>query len=105
MSQMMMAVCATSQRSVLSVTLPLRLRARSCNVPGTFGRFGIVSLVCGVATAAADSTARNDLLCISSSLSSDHDFAWKLRVILQKRFLPFQLVCRGLLGALRIGGP
>src|SRR5437764_9125591 len=67
---MIMAVCATSQRSVLSVTLLLRLRARRLKVPGTLGRFGTAaSFVCDVATAAAGSMAKNDLLLIGSSLS------------------------------------
>ena len=64
MSQMMMAVCATSQRSVPSETLLVRLRARRLSVPGTLGRFRTASFVCDVPTAAADSMPKNDLLRI-----------------------------------------
>src|SRR6266849_9572023 len=77
MSQMMMAVCATSQRSTRSETrtLPggsaLRLRARSAIVPGTLGRFANGpswpdSGVCGADSARAPGNIpRKDLLRMS----------------------------------------
>src|SRR5437764_6677773 len=65
---MIMAVCATSQRNVPSVSLLIRLRVRSVSVPGTFARFRADSFVCDEPTAAAESMAKNDLLCIGSLL-------------------------------------
>src|SRR5947208_16980515 len=78
-SQIMMAVWATSQRSICSETriLPLpggcslRLRLRRLRVPGTFGRLGNGASGQGFAVCEAAATAtaagkalRKNLLCI-----------------------------------------